>query len=162
MTGKPEDGSLEAFVTHLQDQQKAAAAHAEKIADEASERMAILTERKRAKIEIENFHETYVGTKYKWLRSVEEFRKTKLRTCPHIDLIRPEIMFNAIFEPKTLGCSECIHKLLEEFNKNNPNNCDFCFQENEIFYETMFQIGYCIIFGNLCATCHKKQNPLYV
>jgi hypothetical protein len=162
MTNNPKDNFSEAFKTHLQDQRQAAAAHAEKVADDVYEVTSVVRDKKYKKAEYDNFYKTYLGTKFKWLTSVKEYAKEDIRICPHIEVKNPGISFINLFFPTAFGCPECIQEKANLFNEQYPNNCDFCFEESEVFHETMVQTGYFLIFGNICTPCHEKQYPVSV
>jgi len=166
MTNNPEDGSLEAFVTHLRDQQKAAAEHAERHVNEVNELYGAVNGKKLKKREIEDFHSSFLGKKFKWLKNPEGFieaiKAETLRTCSHINLMNPSIFYVNIFYPTAIGCVNCIKETAETFNKLNPNICDSCHEKNEIFHEAVFQIGPFVIHGSVCRTCHEKQSISYV
>lgn len=162
MTNKPEDIFREAFRIHLQDQSQAAALHAEKFTDDVYEATSIIQNKEYQKVEFDKFHETYLGTKFKWLVSDEEYAKKDIRICPHINVENPRISFINLFFPTAFGCLKCIQEKLNQFNEQYPNFCDFCYKESQIFHETMVQTGYFLIFGNICTPCHEKQYPVNV
>jgi hypothetical protein len=144
----------EAFMTHFEDQQKAAADHAERFAEQISQQMKFFKAGVPDKVEISDFTTTYIGSKYKWFKAPDGY---EILSCKHVDPMKPEIMYNGICEPEVVGCIECIRKRISLFNKKHPKNCDFCFRVDDVFVESVFQIGYCMIFGNLCMSCHDKQ-----
>jgi hypothetical protein len=144
----------EAFKTHLEDQQKAATEHAEKVVEEVSRDMNFFHGGSPDVVEVNDFSYTYVGSKYKWLRNDGQ---REINLCLHVDMLKPEIMYNAICAPEIVGCMECIRIILSLSRNKYPYNCDFCFKIDTVFCESVFRIGHYMIFGNLCMSCHDKQ-----
>jgi len=157
MTKKPEDENFDVFLTHLKDQQVAAAEQAADHVDKVDKIISAIRSEDNRKFVVENFPETYLGQKFKWIGSYEEFSKVTLHGCPHVSLETPSMYYINLWGPQAIGCAECINAKAVGFNKAYPNICDFCYQKYEIFHESMFQIGPFIIVGNVCDYCYNKQ-----
>jgi hypothetical protein len=157
MTQKPEDENFDVFLTHLKDQQDAAVEQASIFVDRIDELTSVIRGEENQKFTTDNFGETYVGQKFKWVTSLEEFSKASVRICPHVSFESPSTYYVNVWAPEAIGCAECIHKKAKLFNEAYPDNCDFCYQKVEIFIESLFQIGPFIIVGNLCQFCYDKQ-----
>ena len=158
MTKKPEDENFDVFLTHLKDQQAAAVEQAADHVDKVDKISSAIRSENHEKFVFENFQETYLGQKFKWIGSYEEFSKATLHGCPHVSLNTPSMYYINLSAPQAIGCVECINTKAVEFNKAYPDICDFCYQKYEIFHESLSQIGPFIIVGNVCDPCYDKQS----
>lgn len=145
------------FDVHQQDQLEAAVEHATNLIYETDAAVSQITNQPNREKVIDNWPDSYVGQKFKWMSSEEEFRKVRLIGCPHYDMKNPRVGFINLWAPTAIGCPACIKEKAEGFYAQFPNVCDYCFEKFEIFHESMFQIGPFVIYGNLCQGCYKKQ-----
>lgn len=149
--------NFEVFLTHLKDQQNAAVEQAATHVEKVDEITSVIRGEENRKYLTQDFPATYVGQKFKWVGSYEEFAKATIRGCPHVSLKSPSVYYINIWAPEAIGCATCTYEKAEAFNKQFPNVCDFCYGKYEMFHESIFQIGPFVIFGNLCESCYGKQ-----
>lgn len=147
----------EPFLTHIKDQTQAAVEDASAQVEVVSKFMSFISPEGNGKYDTDDWPNTYMGQKFKWLSSREEFFKTKLKHCRHINLQTPSVFYINMFDPTSFACVNCALEIASLFYKKAPGICDFCFSKAEFFHESMIQIGVFIVSGNVCTSCYDKQ-----
>lgn len=142
-----------------QDQVDAASERAEEISLELGKVMkAVNPEGHEARPVFKNFHETYLGSKFVWMRSFEDYKASNLQHCGHVDMSAPDIWFITFWNPFILFCSSCVGPYLQSESMQANDICDYCKTSGlTIFHETNIQTGPFMVFGNICTDCHNKQ-----
>jgi hypothetical protein len=145
------------FYTHLQDQKDAAVDEAGSLMNKFLKASSEILGEPCEKVDVADFSETYVGQKFKWMTSLEEFKKVTIRGCLHVDLKSPSVYYVNMFHPKAVGCIPCTHDIAVNFYKEFPFVCDFCFGKHLLYNEVVVRVGAFIIIGNLCESCFSSH-----
>jgi hypothetical protein len=104
------------------------------------------------------FHRTFLGSRFKWMRSVRAFKAADLRGCRHVDLTSPRPWFVNLHEPRRVLCAPCALLVAEMDRDMRPDVCDHCGAGSVAeFHEIVVQAGNFIIVGNVCPGCYRGQ-----
>ncbi len=144
---------------HWQDQLDAASERAEEISHELGAIMKSMNpESHEARPVYKTFSDTYLGSKFTWMRSYEDYKSSDLKHCGHVDMSAPDIWFVTFWNPFILFCAQCVGPYLTSESMKADDVCDYCKTSGLIiFHETNIQTGPFMVFGNICTECHNKQ-----
>lgn len=143
------------WMSFWEDQRNAAEEQAKNVIDKIADSMGMPETVKRT----ENFYDTYLGSRFNWLRSAEDFKDDPPSACMHISLTSPSVIYVPLAEPRVLMCLDCALASARKAVEIHPYTCDHCKTEDVIFFhEIMIQVGMTIVSGNICERCYQLNN----